>query len=136
MLLHFQLTVSHFTKIMIPQAVASLYTLKVTHPAQISTRLSAKYVTDGVTREHIILQHLFFRALHRYLHGHGHPDHELVRSVGQISEEAFTLESNNIALRAQLLLEAVTDRTSLPLDSLLSITVSLLPSRMAWFYSH
>ena len=126
-MLLFKLTVSHFTKVMIPQAVASLYTLKVTHPAQISSRLSPKHVRDGVTREHIILQHLFLRALHRYLHGHGHPDHELVRSFGQISDEAFTLERDSVALRAQLLLEAVTDRTSLPLDLSWSIMVGTFP---------
>lgn len=86
-------------------------------PDQISSRLSARYVTDGVSSEHQLLQHLFPRALHRYLHGCGHPDHDRVRAVGQISDDAFVSDRNNPWLRAQLLLRAATDSSSLPLDS-------------------
>lgn len=61
---------------------------------------------------------LFVRAVHRYINGLGHPQHNLITEFQTISPADVLAAVDNVGTRSQLLLAAFTEATELPREDL------------------
>lgn len=117
----------------VPAFIAALYDRTVKTPSQVIDKLSPQYHYSGVQPAHLLLQRLFVACLVRYLNGKGHPDHPELRASGLVEDDQFITRQDDVALRSQMFLKAVSDTWAVPLDPDWSIKVSTLRSSSAQY---
>ncbi|EIW54233.1 uncharacterized protein TRAVEDRAFT_23388 [Trametes versicolor FP-101664 SS1] len=113
----------------VPAFIAALYDRTVKTPSQVIDKLSPQYHYSGVQPAHLLLQRLFVACLVRYLNGKGHPDHPELRASGLVEDDQFITRQDDVALRSQMFLKAVSDTWAVPLDPDWSIKRYRAPSK-------
>ena len=106
--------------------IAAFYDRDVHDPKQIIDRIDFLIHEQFVRPDVMVLQRLFAMRFMRYLSGVGHPNHPALIKSGMLTEATIAKSQSKRALRAQLLLQAVTDTPSIPLDANWSIVVGSL----------
>ncbi|KAH9918446.1 uncharacterized protein B0H18DRAFT_668279 [Fomitopsis serialis] len=93
--------------------IRTLYNRTVDQPQDVARIISFEFTLGGLPNsERTLYERIFKFRLLRWLHGHGHPDHHLVRDTLLMDHEY----GDPTTLRARLLLQAVTECQDLPVD--------------------
>ncbi|KAF7972613.1 hypothetical protein HWV62_17436 [Athelia sp. TMB] len=109
---------SYFAPETILSLIATLYNPRLVEASAIIPclrfEISGRERRRARTSTRDLFAQLFVRAIHRYLHGLGHPDHQLVRDFQMLTNGDIEREARNPHTRPHILISALTESTVRP----------------------